>query len=132
MTPRHDPMVCAYSCDGIDNPPKGALGGHDGYKSAAWKYDLKTGEGSREELPAFGEPEIRVGEAIVSESSSGGGYGDPLDRDPYLVAHRVREGWITKAYARDVYGVVVDDSKETYVPDMPATDSLRKEMRASR
>ena len=71
-------------------------------------------------------------EAIVSESSSGGGYGDPLDRDPYLVAHRVREGWITKAYARDVYGVVVDDSKETYVPDMPATDSLRKEMRASR
>ena len=132
LTPRHDPMVCAYSCDGIDNPPKGALGGHDGYKSAAWKYDLKTGEGSREELPAFGEPEIRVGEAIVSESSSGGGYGDPLDRDPYLVAHRVREGWITKAYARDVYGVVVDDSKETYVPDMPATDSLRKEMRASR
>ena len=96
MTPRHDPLVSAYSCDGIDNPPKGACGGLDGYKAAAWKYNIAEGESSKVMLPPFAEPVIEVGEAIVSESSSGGGYGDPLERDPYLVAHRVREEWISK------------------------------------
>lgn len=125
MTPRHDPLVSAYSCDGIDNPPKGACGGLDGYKAAAWKYNIAEGESSKVMLPPFAEPVIEVGEAIVSESSSGGGYGDPLERDPYLVAHRVREEWISKEFAEKTYGVVVDDSKEEYVPDIEATKVLR-------
>ena len=132
MTARKDPVTCAYSCDGIDNPPKGAAGGLDGHKSAAWKYDLAKGESSRVDLPPFAEPAINATEAIVSESSSGGGYGDPLDRDPELVCHRVREGWITKAFAKDVYGVVVDDSAEKFVPDTAATKELRAKMKAAR
>ena len=47
LTPRKEPVTCAYSCDGIDNPPKGACGGLDGHKSAAWKYDLNKGEDSK-------------------------------------------------------------------------------------
>lgn len=83
-------------------------------------------------LPPFAEPVIEVGEAIVSESSSGGGYGDPLERDPYLVAHRVREEWISKEFAEKTYGVVVDDSKEEYVPDIEATKVLREKMKEER
>lgn len=132
MTPRHDPLVSAYSCDGIDNPPKGACGGLDGYKAAAWKYNIAEGESSKVMLPPFAEPVIEVGEAIVSESSSGGGYGDPLERDPYLVAHRVREEWISKEFAEKTYGVVVDDSKEEYVPDIEATKVLREKMKEAR
>lgn len=132
MTPRHDPLVSAYSCDGIDNPPKGACGGLDGYKAAAWKYNIAEGESSKVMLPLFAEPVIEVGEAIVSESSSGGGYGDPLERDPYLVAHRVREEWISKEFAEKIYGVVVDDSKEEYVPDIEATKVLRQKMKEER
>lgn len=132
MTPRHDPLVSAYSCDGIDNPPRGACGGLNGYKAAAWKYEIAKGQESRVDLPPFAEPVINVGEAIVSESSSGGGYGDPLDRDPYLVAHRVREEWISKKFAEEVYGVIVDDSKEEFVPDMKATTALREKMKAAR
>ncbi len=132
MTPRHDPLVSAYSCDGIDNPPKGACGGLDGYKAAAWKYNIAEGESSKVMLPPFAEPVIEVGEAIVSESSSGGGYGDPLERDPYLVAHRVREEWISKEFAEKIYGVVVDDSKEEYVPDIEATKVLRHKMKEER
>lgn len=130
MTPRHDPLVSAYSCDGIDNPPKGACGGLEGYKASAWKYTIAEGESSKQMLPPFAEPVIKVGEAIVSESSSGGGYGDPLERDPYLVAHRVREEWISKDFAKNIYGVVVDDSKEEFVPDMEATNKLREEMKS--
>ncbi len=129
MTARKDPIVCAYSCDGIDNPPRGAEGGLDGHKAAAWKYKIEEGETSREELPAFAEPAISVGEAIVSESSSGGGYGDPLERDPELVCHRVREGWISKEFAKNVYGVIVNDSKEKYCSDVEATKSLREKMK---
>lgn len=132
MTPRHDPLVSAYSCDGIDNPPKGACGGLDGYKAAAWKYNIAEGERSKVMLPPFAEPVIEVGEAIVSESSSGGGYGDPLERDPYLVAHRVREEWISKEFAEKIYGVVVDDSKEEYVPDIEATKVLREKIKEER
>ncbi|MCI6085968.1 MAG: hydantoinase B/oxoprolinase family protein [Selenomonas sp.] len=132
MTARHDPVVCAYSCDGIANPPKGAAGGLDGHRSAAWKYQLAKGEASRTELPPFAEPVITKKEAIVSESSSGGGYGDPLERDPELVCHRVREEWITKEFAAKTYGVVVDDSHEHFVPDMAATEKLRAKMRTER
>ena len=132
MTARHDPVVCAYSCDGIANPPKGAAGGLDGHQSAAWKYKLAEGEASRTELPPFAEPVITKKEAIVSESSSGGGYGDPLERDPELVCHRVREEWSTKEFAAKTYGVVVDDSHEHFVPDVAATKKLREKLRAER
>ena len=132
MTACHDPVVCAYSCDGIANPPKGAAGGLDGHKSAAWKYKLAEGEASRTELPPFAEPVITKKEAIVSESSSGGGYGDPLERDPELVCHRVREEWITMEFAAKTYGVVVDDSHEHFVPDVAATKKLREKLRAER
>lgn len=132
ITPRKHPMMAAYSCDGIENPPKGARGGLDGYRAAAWKYNLNEGEASRVDLPPFANPEISFGEALVSESSSGGGYGDPLDRDPELVRHRAREGWITVQRARDVYGVVLDTEPELYAVDYEATRRLREQLRAQR
>jgi N-methylhydantoinase B len=125
LTARETPVTCAYSCDGIDNPPKGALGGLDGHKAAAWKYVIAKGEGSRVNLPPFAEPTIPKGEAIVSESSSGGGYGDPKKRDPKLVAHRVREEWITPEFAKEVYGVAVDTSTEEYAVSEDETKALR-------
>ena len=39
----------------------------------------------------------------------GGGYGAPLDRDPRKVSDDVPDGFITVDYARDEYGVVLDD-----------------------
>lgn len=132
LTPRQEPVTCAYSCDGIQYPPKGAKGGLDGYKAAAWKYNIDKGESSRTELPPFAEPVIAYGDAIVSECSSGGGYGDPLDREPMRVCHRVREGWISKEFAENTYGVVIDTSKEEYAVDEEKTEALRSKMRRER
>jgi N-methylhydantoinase B len=132
LAPRKGPVTCAYSCDGIDNPPKGACGGLDGHRAAAWKYALAEGESSRVDLPPFAEPTILFGEALVSESSSGGGYGDPLERDPKMVCHRVREGWISKEFAERVYGVVINSSKEEYVVDEAKTNCLREKIRNQR
>lgn len=131
LTPREEPMTCAYSCDGIEHPPKGACGGLKGHKAAAWKYNLDQGEQPKTMLPPFAEPQIRVGEAIVSECSTGGGYGDPLNRDPQLVCHRVREGWISEEFARDIYGVIIDTSQEHFQVDQAETQKLRDKKKNS-
>ena len=131
LTPRELPVMAAYSCDGIENPPKGAQGGLSGHRAAAWKYTLAEGETSRLDLPPFANPSFEYGEALVSESSSGGGYGEPLNRDPELVRHRAREGWISVEAARNVYGVVLDTRPELYAVDYGATEKLRVEMCAA-
>lgn len=58
----------------------------------------------------------------------GGGYGDPLHRDPHAVADDVREDKVTADAARDVYGVVLRDDDV----DAEATDRLRAGMREAR
>ncbi|MFB6156708.1 MAG: hydantoinase B/oxoprolinase family protein [Haloferacaceae archaeon] len=48
-------------------------------------------------------------DAYFSVWQGGGGYGDPLDRDPERVAADVRRGYVSREQAREVYGVVVED-----------------------
>ena len=58
----------------------------------------------------------------------GGGYGDPLARDPDAVARDVREQKVTAEAARDVYGVIVEDG----VANPAATTAERDQHRARR
>jgi len=55
--------------------------------------------------------------------ASGGGYGDPLERDPQLVLEDVIDGLVSAMAAREVYGVVLDEKKEA--ADLGKTRSLR-------
>ncbi|MGE3619146.1 MAG: hydantoinase B/oxoprolinase family protein, partial [Acidimicrobiia bacterium] len=68
-------------------------------------------------------------DAYYAHSTSGQGYGDPIDRDPEMVAADVVERWVSPARAHDVYGVVLD---EQGAPDPVATDARRAEIRAER
>jgi N-methylhydantoinase B len=43
-------------------------------------------------------------------SGGGGGFGNPFKRDPNKVAEDVREGYVSKAAAEELYGVVVDEN----------------------
>ena len=70
-------------------------------------------------------PESRV----VFLTAGGGGWGNPLERDPKAVAADVREGYISSEAAVD-YGVALDPlSGET---DLKATESLRDRLRQER
>lgn len=51
---------------------------------------------------------MRTGEVFVNRSAGGGGWGDPLARDPRAVVDDVEDGYVSAAAARDVYGVLVD------------------------
>ena len=62
-------------------------------------------------------------------SGGGGGFGDPLRREPDAVAEDVRRAVVSRGVAAEVYGVVVDDHSEL---DLPATVRRREELRAGR
>lgn len=53
---------------------------------------------------------MRAGDRFVNRTAGGGGYGDPLDRDPAAVVADVLDGYVSAEAAERVYGVVVDDS----------------------
>jgi N-methylhydantoinase B len=59
----------------------------------------------------------------------GGGYGDPLNRDPESVALDHREGRVTDLGASDHYGVVLDSDENI---DVEATRELRERIRRER
>jgi N-methylhydantoinase B len=107
-------------------PPWGVNGGQPGARS--WKKLVKA-DG---QAVALGSKMDRVaverGDELHYVTWGGGGWGDPLERDPAIVGLEVRGGLVSVAGARD-YGVVCD---EDGVVDAAATDQLRNNLRAGR
>ena len=98
-------MKIHYTADGMINVAKGARGGLPGGPVRSFRREA---DGRLEPQPACAGVELAPGQSIVSVSSGGGGYGAPWNRDPERVAHDVREGWVSRERARDVYGVELD------------------------
>jgi N-methylhydantoinase B len=71
---------------------------------------------------------LAPGEVFAMTWQGGGGYGDPLTRDPEAVVRDLREEKITPQAARSVYGVVVTDDGV----DAAATAAERDQLRAAR
>lgn len=94
-----------YASDGMINLAAGARGGGIGTAAGQWRQRF---DGALEPLPASGDVTIAQGESVVCRSSSGGGYGPAHERDPARVARDVREGYVSRARAQSVYGVVLD------------------------
>ena len=55
-------------------------------------------------ITAFG---LRANDVVIEESAGGGGYGNPLERDPAAVSRDVAHGYVSPAAALASYGVVV-------------------------
>ncbi|PFW98998.1 Acetophenone carboxylase delta subunit [Nocardia farcinica] len=72
---------------------------------------------------------LRKGDVVSYSFQGGGGYGDPLDRDPARVAHDVATRQVTRTSAAAIYGVVLDNSGAV---DTNATAARRAEIRADR
>lgn len=120
--PREDPMTVAYIGSTVEHPPEGIRGGNDGDPAGAEKL---TADGEREELPNMGFEDLEPGERIVGTIAGGGGYGDPLERDPELVRRDVEDGLVSREKARDVYGVVFEQGTDDLVVDEDATETER-------
>ena len=81
-------------------------------------------------LPSKVTMDITAGTVFQHTHPGGGGWGDPLERDPAMVLRDVRNGYITAARAVRDYGVVIDTSAWTI--DAAATKARQAEIRAKR
>jgi N-methylhydantoinase B len=68
-------------------------------------------------------------DVLVYEYVAGGGFGDPLARDPDAVATDVHEGTVTREFAETVHAVVLDENGR---PDAARTAVARRDLRDRR
>ena len=111
--------------------PWGVKGGQPGQRSTKL---LVRSDGSEEWLPAkCDDIVVQKGDCLHFNTWGGGGWGDPLLRDPELVLTDVRRQLVSVAGARD-YGVVIEGSLDdaSLKIDSAATTALRAEMSQSR
>jgi N-methylhydantoinase B len=104
-------------------PGPGLLGAKDGTLTRI----VHNADGAEsQELPREGALiPVEAADVVTIVSGGGGGFGDPLERDPALVLDDVLNEKVTVEGARRDYGVVVDG----LTVDVEATDLLREERR---
>ena len=107
-------------------PPWGVNGGLPGQRA---RKVLERADGSMEIVGnKVDDIAVKADDQLHFITWGGGGWGDPLERDPELVGKEIRQGLVTAGGAR-AYGVVADASGSV---DLAATQSLRDTLRASR
>ena len=72
---------------------------------------------------AYGLTRLQPGDVVTIDAPGGGGYGNPLARDPEMVLSDVIEGYVSLESAGADYGVVINP--ETLEIDWLATDKAR-------
>ena len=117
-----DEALLQLRSDKRAHPPFGLQGGSPGSPS----YNiLNPGDGQRL-LATMGTAPMLHGDLIRHELASGGGWGDPLERDPAMVLADFLDEKVTADHARQVYGVVIDPDAQQV--DTEATKQLRQEL----
>jgi N-methylhydantoinase B len=96
------PFGIFASFERVVYPARGRDGGGVG---ANGRLHLESGT----ELRSKGFQTIPTGDRLIIEMPGGGGYGDPMTRDPEAVATDVRLGLVSAEAAANDYGVVVTD-----------------------
>ena len=119
--------VVSHRNDRHFTAPWGLFGGGPGAK---WKTVVERGEGDSFEVPARMIFQLREGDRIHAYTGGGGGYGDPLTRDPVKVLDDVLDRKLSTIAARELYGVVVDEAGMTV--DVLASEALRAQLKETR
>ncbi|WP_337876100.1 hydantoinase B/oxoprolinase family protein, partial [Elioraea sp.] len=104
--------------------PFGLYGGSPGAPSE----NVLNPDTENRPLPSKFTMTIGHGEVFRHVLAGGGGWGDPLERDPARVLRDVRNELLSAAKAAAEYGVVI----EAGIVDTAATERLRAELRARR
>jgi N-methylhydantoinase B len=107
-------------------PPWGLWGGAPGDHGT---YLLR--EPKEREFRAMGGAHhpVPIDAEVIVRTGGGGGWGDPLERDPQAVRIDVQEEFISARAAQENYGVVLRDDRSI---DQAATAQLRAALRARR
>jgi N-methylhydantoinase B len=121
-----EPGAIAIHDDRWFTYPWGVNGGEPGWRS---RRVLIRANGVEEVLAAkIDDIQVRPGDLLIFDTWGGGGWGDPLARDPALVATDVKRGLVTVDGAKR-YGVVIAANGSV---DAAATTALRDELATKR
>lgn len=107
--------------------PWGVFGGKSGTGGKMEIYNIAEPDNIRQEYSKFSGMRTDAGDVVSYFSPSGGGYGDPKERDPQKVLDDVLDGFISVEEANGDYAVIlaaVDDGYGWQV-DEPATAAKR-------
>lgn len=121
-----DDIACATYGSGFlpETAPFGLLGGQPGIVQ---RLSLAHGEAEPIDVETNSFYTLNKGDVFEVIASGGGGFGDPYLRETELVARDVREGVVSVAAARMVYGVVIDPL--SFEPNHVETQNLRSAVR---
>jgi N-methylhydantoinase B len=107
------------SVGGSERRPWGLAGGGEGTTN----YLEYVRDGAVERRGRVTHVPLDDGQLVRSVTGTGGGFGDPREREPERVRDDVRDGYVTLEYAREVYAVALDP--ETLEVDAAETAALR-------
>ena len=119
----HGPVRSCHRHDRLLSSPWGYNGGMPG---ARWNCYIERANGTVETLHSKQVIELQMGDVYVRETGGGGGWGDPLERDPQLVVEDVLDRKVSPRSAREDYGVVLLENNFEF--DAQATIALRSEL----
>jgi N-methylhydantoinase B len=120
-----NPDVSVFG-DGAVIPAFGLNGGREGSLNEGY---LNRGRENEKQLSSNeGWNRAKSGDTITVLSAGGGGWGNPLDRDPAAVLDDIRNDMLSSEKAREWYGVVVNGDEV----DAAATNELRAKMSATK
>jgi N-methylhydantoinase B len=125
-------------------PTHGCVGGYPGGSNQWWvgrnidvPKAISQGFGDPEKIlptlemvPPITTLDMGSHDMFVLASCGGGGFGDPVNRDPQKVATDVKWGFVSLEKARRLYGVVLDPP--TYAVNVVQTLEERNRIRRSR
>jgi N-methylhydantoinase B len=89
---------------------------------------LNPGTSKERDLGKIDVLQLNPGDIVEIITPSGGGYGDPLDRDPQLVLRDLQDGYVTLKEAENTYGVMIADGQV----DESGTQSKRSQLSRTR
>jgi N-methylhydantoinase B len=111
-------------------PPNGSAGGANGRPGAIW-INPESDEAKR--LPTrYADYPLHAGDMFRLDTPGGGGYGNPLERDPALVLADVEDGAVSTEAAERDYGVVLTRAEHGWTLDAPATQARRAQIKTDR
>ena len=102
-----DEALLTVQCDRARFAPGGFFGGLPG-KPAEFALNAGSAQERKLHSKVTSHP-LAAGDRFHWAAAGGGGFGDPLARDPDLVARDVRDEKVSLRAARELYGVVVID-----------------------
>ncbi len=123
-------------CSLISNADRSVLqpyGVNGGMAGVHYSVSTHSDDGESKSLPGMLDQYTVEKDLVINiRTTGGGGWGDPLDREPESVRYDVLCDNVSSEAAREVYGVVLTGRAHTLAVDETATEKLRETMRSER